>query len=203
MRGKKILTIIVALTLLLAVLLLIFRRRSDGTATAGVANARDGSFLVQVERPVLSGRPIWEVPRAILGDGDRDLRFGDTSPGAKVGSVKTNHLELSADGGWELVIESDGKGQVSAGTRLVFTLKLFDRHLRLNCRPAEPAFGYFNVTPRADSDRLDGDFFTKLTACKNAESGKNTAGLPTFTLHGSFKGLPRSATMQNEGEKIK
>jgi len=203
MRGKKILIIIVALTVLLAVLLLMLRRRNDRAARAWVANAPDGSFLVQVERPILSGRAPWEVPRAIFGDGDRDHRFGDTSPGAKIVSVTTNHLELSADDGWDLLIESDGKGQISTGTRLFFTLKLFDRQLKLNCRPAEPAYGYFNVTPRADSDRLDGDFFTKLPACKNAVSGKNTAGLPTFTLHGSFKGLPRSATMKNEGERIK
>jgi len=186
--GKKILLIIIALTVFLAGLLLL-RRRNKHPETPSVANAQDGSFLVQVERPVLSGRPIWEVPRAIFGDGDRDLRFGDMSPGAKVGRVASTHLELSADGGWDLIIESDGQGRVLAGTRLLFTLSLPGRNLKLNCYPADPAVGDFNTVARAGSDRLDGEFLLKLPACKNAVSGKNTAGLPTFTVRGSFKGL--------------
>jgi hypothetical protein len=193
MSGKRTSIIIIALGLMFAVLLLLLRQRADQPPTPGVASAsaRDGSFFVQVERPILSGRPIWEVPRAIFGDGDRELRFGDMSPGAKFGSVGLNHVELSADG-WELVIESNGQGRVSAGTRLVFTLKLPDRNLKLNCRPAEPADGHFNTTAQAGSDKIDGDFFLRLPACKNAVSGKNTAGLPTFTVRGSFKGLPQS-----------
>src|SRR5262245_36346869 len=163
MRGKKILLIIVGLTLLLAVLLLMLRRRNEQSVTASVASAPDGVFVVQVVRPAFSGRPIWEVPRAILGDGgDRDLRFSDMTPGAKVVHVGPTGLELSADGGWELVIVSDDQGRVLPGTHLMFTLKLPGRDpLKLNCGPADPAVGHFNATARAGSDKVDGDFLLK------------------------------------------
>jgi hypothetical protein len=139
--------------------------------------------------PVLSGRPPWDIPRAIFGERDPELRFGDTSPGAKVGSVGPTHLELSADG-WELVIESDGQGRVLPGTRLVFPIKPGRSDVRFNCRPAEPAAGNFNTTARGP-DKLDGSFLLKLPECKNAKSGKTTAGQPVYTVRGSFKGLPR------------
>ena len=190
MRGKKILVIIVGLTLLIAVLLLMLRRRTAQSLTASVANAQDGAFLVQVERPAFSGRPIWEVPRAIFGDGDRDLRFSDMTPGAKVAHVDPTRLELSVDSGWELVIVSDDEGRVLPGTHLTFPLTLPGRTLKLNCRPADAPVGHFNATARAGTDKIDGDFLLKLSECKNAVSGKNTAGLPAFTVRGSFKGLP-------------
>jgi hypothetical protein len=196
--------IVVALTLLLAVvLLLLLRYRKNQLELASVADEPDGSFVVQVERPVLSGRPIWEVPRAILGTGDRDLRFGHMSASAAFGAVGSRRLELNADGGWDLLIESDGRGRVTEGTRLLFTLILFDRQLKLNCRPADSEVNHFNTTARAGSDKLDGNFFLYLTQCKNAESGKNTAGLPAFTVRGSFKGLPQSGNVKDEGKGTK
>ena len=192
MRSKKslILIIVVALIILAGVALLL-RRRADQTVTARIANAKDGSFFVQVERPILSGRPIWDVPRALFGDRDSELRFGDQSPGAKFGDARFNHVELKADG-WELVIESNGQGEISTGTHLVFTLPLPGRNLRLDCRPSEPADGHFLTTLQTGSDKIDGGFIVLLTRCKNADSGKNTAGLPSFTLRGGFKGLPQS-----------
>lgn len=190
MRGKKILLIIVGLTLLLAVLLLMLRRHNEQSITARIANAPDGAFLVQVQRPLLSGRPIWDAPRAIFGDGDSELKFSEMTPGAKVEQVGPTLLKLSADGGWELVIVSDDQGRVLPGTHVMFSLTLPGRTLKLNCGPADPAVGHFNVIPRAGSDRFDGDFLLKLGECKNAVSGKNTAGLPTFTVRGGFKGLP-------------
>jgi len=195
MRGKKILLIIVGLLLLLAVLPLMLRRRTEQSVTARVASAQDGAFLVQVERPAFSGRPIWEVPRALLGDGDRDLRFGDMTPGAKVEHVGPTRIELSADGGWDLVIVSDDQGRVLPGTHLMFTLTLPGKALKLNCRPADPGVGHFNATARAGSDKFDGDFLLKLSECKNAVSGKRTAGLPVFTVRGGFKGLLRITKM--------
>lgn len=197
MAGKKILVVVVAVIILVAALLLTLTGRNDQEGKASMATLPDGSFLVQVRRPAFSGRPIWEVPRAIFGDGDRALKFTDTSQGAKVGAVGPDRLELSADDGWELVISGDGQGRVLADTHLAFTLKLFDREIRLNCRPGDPAVGRFTTNTRAGSDRLDGEFFLKLSQCKNAVSGKNTAGLPVFTLVGGFKGLPRSAGRVN------
>src|SRR5438034_4705924 len=93
MRGKKILLIIVGMTLLLAILALMLRRRSEQSVATSVANGPDGSFLVRVERPAFSGRPIWETPRAIFfGETDPRLRLSEISPGAKIGSVSPTHL---------------------------------------------------------------------------------------------------------------
>ena len=195
MRGKKILLIIVGLTLMAAVLVLMLGRRRKQSVTASVASAQDGAFVVQVERPAFSGRPIWEVPRAIFGDGDRELRVGDMTPGAKVEHVGPTRLELSVDGGWELVIVSDDQGRVLPATHLMFPLTLPGRTLKLNCRPSDPPVGHFNATARAGSDKFDGDFLLKLSECKNAVSGKTTAGLPVFTVRGGFKGLPRITKM--------
>ena len=200
MRRKKILLIIIALALLMAgLVLLLLRGRRNYLELASVAGQPDGAFVVQVERPILSGRAPWEIPRAILGSGDREHRFGNMSPGAKVAAVGPTHLELSADGGWDLVIESNGQGRVVEGTHLVFVLRLFDRSLKLNCRPAEPAPGHFNTSARGNM--LDGDFILYLPQCKNAESGKNTAGLPTFTVRGSFKGLQPATVNDSESKK--
>jgi hypothetical protein len=197
--GKKILLIVVGLTLLLAVIGLMLRRRSEQSVATSVANAPDGTFLIRVERPALSGRPIWESPKAIFfGETDPRLNFSDMSPGAKIGSVTPTHLEIIGDGGWGLVIESDSQGRTLAGTRLAFPLTLGDRQLKLDCRPADAALGNFNAIARRDQDRLDGSFLLKLGQCKNAVSGKNTAGLPVFTVRGSFKGLPRTNKMVEE-----
>ncbi len=196
MRGKQILLIIVGLTLLLAALGLILRRRSEQSVARSVANSPDGSFLIRVERPAFSGRPIWESPRALLfGETDPRLSFSDMSPGAKIKSIAPTHLEISDDDAWEILIESDNDGRILAGTRLMFTLYLSDRQLKLTCRPADVAVGNLNTIARADSDKVDGNFLLKLSQCKNAVSGKNTAGLPVFTVRGSFKGLPRTSKM--------
>jgi hypothetical protein len=194
MTGKKVLIIIIALALLIASLLLLLRRRTNQLEIANMANAPDGSFLVKVQMPVLSGRAPWEIPRAIFGDRDPLLRFGDQSPGAKIGSVSPNHLELSADGGWDLVIDSDSNGRILPGTRLVLPPRP-GGPLRFNCRQTDPNFGYFKTTAVANSDKLDGAFLLRLPECKNAVSGKTTAGQPVYTVYGSFKGLTRTARM--------
>ena len=190
MTEKKVLIIIVPLALLLVSLPLLLKRRATPAEVASIASAPDGSFLVKVEMPVLSGRPPWDIPRAVFGERDPEMKFGDKSPGAKVGSVGPNHLELSADE-WELVVESDGQGRVSAGTRLVFPTKPGGK-TRFNCRHTDPTFGYFRTNAAADSNKLDGNFLLRLPECKNAVSGKTTAGQPVYTVYGSFKGLPKT-----------
>ena len=205
MSRKKILLIVIALALIGAgVFLLLRKKRANYLERVSLAGSPDGSFIVQVERPVLSGRPIWEAPRAILGNADWELRFGNKSPGAAIGAVSPTRLELRADGGWDLLIQSDGQGRVMSGTRLVFTLPLFDRELKLNCRPADSdGIDHFNTTPRPGSDRVDGDFYLYLTQCKNAVSLKNTAGLPAFTVRGRFKGLTQSTNVTGDGKGTK
>jgi hypothetical protein len=200
MTGKKILLVISALILLLASLLLLLRRRNQSEIEA-VANAPDGSFVMQIEKPLLSLRAPWEVPRALFGDRDPDLRLKQTSPGVKLGTVTPQRFELTADGGWDLVIESDGKGRVLESTRLIFPISYGGGNHKFSCRHADSNIGYFNVTSRGD--KLDGTFLLRLTQCKNVVSGKNTSGLPPFPVHGNFKGLPQSATVKDQDEKAK
>ena len=201
MRGKKTL-LIIALALLLAFLvLLLLRWRSNQLNTTSLTGAPDGSFVLQVEKPLLSLRAPWEVPRAVFGDRDPDLRLRQTSPGAKIVAVTPQRLELTADGGWDLAIESDGQGKVLESTQMAFPMTISDRHYKFKCRHADSGVGYFNTTARGD--KLDGTFLLSLTQCKNVVSGKNTAGLPPFPVRGSFKGLPQSATVRDEPEKNK
>jgi hypothetical protein len=187
MRGKKTLLIIVGLRCLACVVALV---AADKTLAPVAANPQGPAFEVRVEMPLLSGRPPWELPGVILGYSERGPRFDQASPGARVGSITANHLELSADGGWDLLIERDSDGRVAPSTRLVFPISLGGRPpLKFSCGPAEPAAGHFETTPSASSAKLDGNFVVKLPNCKNAVSGKTTAGQPVFTIRGSFTGL--------------
>lgn len=189
MGRKKKLLIVMGLALLIgAFLLLVLKWRSNQMNTLSLAGAPEGSFVMQVEKPLLSLRAPWELPRAVFGDRDPDLRLRDTSPGAKLGAVTPQHFELRADGGWDLLIESDGKGRVTEGTRLVFPIAYGGGSHTFSCRHADSNVGYFNTTARGD--RLDGNFLLRLTQCKNVVSGKNTSGLPPFPVRGNFKGLP-------------
>ena len=188
MRGKKKLQIIIGLALLVGAFLLLFLKwRSNQMNNLSLAGAPDGSFVLQIEKPLLSLRAPWEVPRAVFGDRDPDLRLRDTSPGAKLGAVTPERLELTADGRWDLVIESDGKGRVLEGTRMVFPMAFGGGNHIFSCRHADSNVGYFNTTVRGD--KLDGTFLLRLTQCKNVVSGKNTSGLPPFPVRGNFKGL--------------
>ena len=201
MRGNKKLLIILVVALLLAGLVLVFLRwRSNQLNTVSLAGAPDGSFVLQVEKPLLSLRAPWEVPRAVFGDRDPDLRLKQTSPGAKLGAVTPQRFELTADGGWDLVIESDGQGKVLESTEMSFPMKISERYYKFKCRHADSGVGYFKTTAR--EDKLDGAFLLRLTQCKNLVSGKTTSGLPPFPVRGSFKGLPQSTTV-NEGETKK
>jgi hypothetical protein len=202
MRVKKKLLIIGVLTLFLAGLALLFLRwRSNQLSTTSLTGAPDGSFVLQIEKPLLSLRAPWEVPRAVFGDRDPDLRLRQTSPGAKLGVVTPKRFELTADGGWDLVIESDGQGKILETTQMAFPMKISERYYKFRCRHADSGVGYFNTTTR--EDKLDGTFLLRLTQCKNVLSGKNTAGLPPFPVRGSFKGLPQSTTVKDEGETKK
>src|ERR1043165_5843829 len=180
MRGKKILLIIVGLAILLAVLFLLLRRPNQPGAV-NVAGAPDGSLVMQVEKPLFSLRAPWELPRAIFGNKDPELRITQASPGLHLGTVTPQRLELTADGGWDLLIEADGQGQLNEGTRLVFPISFGGGTFIFNCRHADRSVGYYKITQRGD--KLDGDFLLRVTQCKNTKSGKNTSGLPPFPVH--------------------
>jgi len=195
MRGKKILVIIIALALLLAGIAVLRRRREKpiGPSVSETSRLIGGpAFEVQVEMPAFnSGRAPWEIPGVILGY-DRGPRIDQASPGVQVFKIAPDHIELSADGGWDLLIETDGEGRLARGTYVAFPVKLGGRPLRFNCRPADPAVGYLHTTTRTGSDELEGDFQLEIAICKNAVSGK-TAAWPyqPLKVRGNFAGLKR------------
>jgi hypothetical protein len=197
MRGKKTLLIIVGLVMLLACIGLLRLRPYKPVATSVSETSRTiggPAFEVQVEMPLFnSGRAPWEIPGVILGYSNRGPRFDQASPGANVGKIAPDHLELSAEGGWDLLIETDREGRIAQGTHVAFPVKLGGRPLKFNCRPADPPVGYLHTTTRTGSDEVEGSFQMEITRCKNAVSGK-TAAWPyqPLTVSGSFAGLPKS-----------
>jgi hypothetical protein len=195
MRGKKILVIVIALALLLAGIVVLRLRRGKpiGTSVAETSRLIEGpAFEVQVEMPAFnSGRAPWEIPGVILGY-DRGPRFDQASSGAQAGKIAPNHIELSADGGWNVSIETDGEGRIAQGTHVDFPVKLGGRPLKFNCRPADPTVGYLHTTARTGSDELDGNFQLEVAICKNAASGR-TAAWPyrPLKVRGNFARLKR------------
>jgi hypothetical protein len=198
--------IIIALALLLCLVVLVwFVSRPDERLGPSVSGGP--SFEVHVEKPrmdrFLGGILPTAVEAKLMGD---ELRFDHASRGAKIGSVGHGRLELSADG-WDLLIETDGKGGIAAGTRLVFPIEIAEKKWTLRCRPADRAVGYLHASTRPSmsqsksSDVLDGRFLIELANCADAETGKildtEAGGNPgdawpsaPLTLRGSFAGLP-------------
>ena len=196
MRGKKILVISIALALLLACIVALRLRRDKPVGPTRSETSRligGPAFEVQVELPAFnSGRAPWEIPGVIFGH-DRGPRFDQASPGAQVGKITPNHIELRSDGGWDLLIETDGEGRLAEATHVAFPVKLGGRPLKFICRPKDPSLGHLQITARSDSDQFEGSFELEVAICKNAVSGK-TAAWPyqPLRVHGNFAGLPRS-----------
>jgi len=194
MRGKKILVIIIAVALLLGCIVALRLRRDKpvGPSVSETSRLIGGpAFEVQVEMPAFnSGRAPWEIPGVILGY-DHGPWFDQASPGAQVGKIAPDHIELSSDGGWDLLIETDGEGRLAQGTHVAFPVKLGGRPLKFNCRPADPAVGYLYYT-RTGLDELEGSFQLEVAICKNADSGK-TAAWPyqPLKVRGKFAGLKK------------
>jgi hypothetical protein len=195
MRNKKILVIIIALALLLACIITLRLRRDTplGPSVSETSRSIGGpAFEVQVEMPAFnSGRAPWEIPGVIFGY-DHGPRFDQASPGAMVGKIAPDHIELSADGGWDLLIETDGEGRLAHETHVAFPVKLGGRPLKFICRPADFATGYLHTTTRTGSDEVEGSFQLEVSICKNAASGK-TAAWPyqPLRVRGNFAGLKK------------
>src|ERR1700752_701770 len=195
MRGQKILVIIIALALLLACIIALRLRRDTpvGPSVSETSRLIGGpAFEVQVEMPAFnSGRAPWEIPGVICGY-DHGPRFDQASPGALVGKIAPDHIELSADGGWDLLIESDREGRLAQETHVAFPVKLGGRPLNFICRPADFTTGYLHTTTRTGSDEVEGSFQLEVSICKNADSGK-TAAWPyqPLRVRGNFAGLKK------------
>jgi hypothetical protein len=195
MRGKKILVIIIALALLLACIVGLMLRRDKpvGPGVSETSRLIGGpAFEVQVEMPAFnSGRAPWEIPGVLLGY-DRGPRFDQASPGAQAGKTAPDHIELSADGGWDILIETDSGGRLAETTHVAFPVKLGGRPLKFNCRSADPTGGYLQITAGTGSEQLEGSFQLEVSICKNAVSGK-TAAWPykPLRVRGNFAGLKK------------
>lgn len=195
MKKSRKTLIIIAVALLAGIVWLVWlASRPDYAVAENVLDTSRGpSFEVRVVIP-RGGLPLFGIlPDSLVKKYDltpRELRFDHASPGARIGSVGPDRLELSADG-WELLIGTDGEGRVAPETHLVFPTGLGGSQMRLNCRPADRANGYLSTTTRAGSDALAGRFFVELATCKNAESGKTINWPPApLTVRGSFVGPP-------------
>jgi hypothetical protein len=190
---KKLLIIITAVVLLGGgAVLLRWRRERVRASQVNAANATAGPvFEVRVERPIFNGaRPPWEIPGVILGLSERGPRFDQTSSGAKVIYVGKDRVELSADGGWNILIVADGEGRIASGTHLQFPIKLGNRPLNFDCRPADHPSGQLLTNTSANSGEIDGSFVVNVVTCINTKSGK-TAAWPydALPIRGSFRGL--------------
>jgi len=190
---KKLLILIIALVLLGGgVVLFRWRRERVRASQANVTNASGGpAFEVRVERPIFNGaRPPWEIPGVILGLSERGPKFDQTSSGAKVINVGKDRLELNADGGWNIFIVADVEGRIASGTHLQFPIKLGNRPLNFDCRPADHPTGHLITSTNANSGEINGSFVVDVVTCINTKSGK-TAAWPyePLTIRGSFSGL--------------
>jgi hypothetical protein len=212
-KSTKTLLAIIALALVAGFAFLVWLgSRSDEQAS--VSKIFGGtSFEVTVEKPrmdrFLGGILPTKIETKLLGG---ELRFDHASPGARMGRVGHDRIELSADG-WDLLIETDGEGRVTPGTRLVFPIEIAEKMYRLRCRPADRANGFLQTTKppgSGESDvRLEGSFLVELAKCENAETGKildtEAGGNPgdawpssPLTLRGSFVGPPTPAPHESQ-----
>ena len=190
---KKLLIIIIVVVLLGGgAVLLRWRRERVRASQVNAANATGRpAFEVRVERPIFNGaRPPWELPGVILGLSERGPRFDQTSSGAKVINVANDRLELSADGGWNIFIVADGEGRIASETHLQFPIKLGNRPLNFDCRPADHPTGHLITSTNANSGEINGSFVVEVVTCINTKSGK-TAAWPyaPLPIRGSFSGL--------------
>ena len=203
----KLALITCALVVLIGLVLVwLLSRRNESDTPFVSATSGSPEFEVQVQKPRMDRPFAGLLPAPLEAFLTSDLRFGQASRGAKVGSVGPNHVELSADR-WDLVIETDAEGKITTETRLIFPLEIADALVPMRCRPADPAIGYLKTTPHPStsesktSDRLDGRFIVELARCEHAQTGKTldteTGGdqgqawpSSPLTLRGSFAGLP-------------
>ena len=109
--------IIIALALLVCLggLVWLVSRPNETGGPNVSGTSRGPSFEVNVEKPrmdrFLGGILPTGIEAKLIGG---ELRFDHASPGAKIGRVGNDRLELRADG-WDLLIETDGKGGIGTG----------------------------------------------------------------------------------------
>ena len=202
-KSLKRSLIIIALVLVACVVFLAWLAfRPDDPLAGSISDVSSGpAFDVNVEKPRLDRALFGILPTKVEAKlfGVDELRFGHASRGAKIGNVGPDRIELGAEG-WDLLIETNGRGAITPGTRLVFPIEIAEKPWTLRCRPADRAVGFLDATQRAGSDVFDGRFVVELAKCEDAKTGKildTEAGAnpghawpaSPLTLRGTFKGL--------------
>jgi hypothetical protein len=202
-KSLKRSLIIVALVIVACVVFLVWLARPDDPLADSISKTPGGPvFEVKVEKPRLDRALFGILPTKLEAKlfGVGELRFDHASPGAKVGNVGHDRIELGADG-WDLLIETNGQGAIAPGTRLILPIEIAEKQWTLRCRPTDQAVGFLDATKRAGADEVDGRFVVELAKCADAKTGKildtEAGGNPgdawpasPLTLRGSFKGLP-------------
>ncbi len=150
------------------------------------------AFVVQIIRPRF-GLPLGGILPPQLFGHEAHLGFESTSPGASIGSVGPERLELRADD-WELVLVVDAEGRVTPETQVVFELLFEEQPRKVRGRPGDPAVGALSTTVLAGSGELAGSFDVELARCEDADTGEPLGWPPRpLVLHGSFDRLPLDA----------
>ena len=168
--------LVILALVLLGCLVLLLRSQPDEPVAATVSETSRGpSFEVRVVPPRL-GRPLFGLmPEALVsrvGGIPREVRFDQASPGAEVGTVGHDRLELRAGDGWDLSIETDGQGRIAPGTRLVFPLFFEEKQTTLRCRPQTVT----RLSPPRGGTGLGGSFLLRLATCEEAQSERSRSG---------------------------
>jgi hypothetical protein len=192
LRAGKTLLIIAGLALLAGCIFVLRLRRERHSAPSAAQTSGGPWFEVLVDRPIFNGaRPPWELPGVILGTRERGPRLNQDSPGVRIGNLSSHRFELSAEGGWELVIETDAEGRLTPATQVSFPIELGARPLRFNCRPGNPPVGYLSAK-QLDSGEIEGSFALEVTTCINAQSGKKSQWpYDPLPVRGNFAGLKK------------
>jgi hypothetical protein len=172
----------IALTVIAAATL----RPSDPPPSTPRRTATGTSFQVEIVKPRLS-RPLFGLLPDELETlvGGSHPWFDDGSRGATVRRLSPAAIELAAEG-WDLRIAADARGKITQETVVEFPIRLGDRHLRAQCRPADPATGEIRFVSGSPAG-YSGSFRAELARCRNARSGKEMDWPPSpLLLRGTF-----------------
>jgi hypothetical protein len=194
MISDKVTSLIKRLAAIMIVVVIIavtaghFVRQSRLDAPVALTASAGPAFAVQIWKPVMSGRPIWDSPAAMFGLSDREMRFDQTTPGARIGRISGHHLELDADG-WQVIVKTNDDGRIAGGTTAMFPLDPANIKRGARCSVEERATGgYLRTAPHSGTNEIDGEFRVDFTDCIYVNTGRGSGWL-SLVVRGSFARL--------------